>query len=68
MSVLYLLRMLIAPEFTWVKIRDPRHDIELAQGFADDLMDGSALVLQKFDVSSLFISGRGLTVNVTRKE
>ena len=66
MNLVEFLRMMIAPEFTWIKIRDPKTGSELACGFADDLMDGSALFLQHFEALSYHVSGHGFTINVRR--
>jgi len=68
MNLISFLRLMIAPEFTWVKIRDPLTDTELACGFADDLMESSVLFLQHFDMCSYHVSGKGFTINVRRKE
>ena len=68
MSLISFMRMMIAPEFTWIKIRDPLTGNELACGFADDLMESSLLFLQHFDAVSYHVSGHGFTINVRRKD
>lgn len=68
MDLIKFIQMMIAPEFTWIKIRDPKTGSELACGFADDLLDGSRMFLEHFETISYHVSGHGFTINVRRKQ
>ena len=66
MNLVKFMRMMIVPEFTWTKIRDPKTGQELACGFCDDLLDGSLMFLEHFEAVSYHCSGHGFTINVRR--
>lgn len=64
MILLDFLKLVIGPEFTYCHVMDPRTRDELAQGFADDMIDnvmfsGHVEVLSfYFQHSCLMINGR----------
>lgn len=65
MTLLDFLKMVIGPEFTYCHVLDPRTRDELAQGFADDMID-NPIFSQALDVLSFYFSHSSLVINVRR--
>lgn len=65
MTLLDFLKMVIGPEFTYCHVLDPRTYDELAQGFADDMID-NPLFSQALEVLSFYFSHSSLVINVRR--
>ena len=68
MNLISFMRLMVMPEFTWVIIRDPMSGQELAAGYADDLLERSALFLQNFDMVSYLATEESFIINARRKE
>lgn len=65
MTLLAFLKLLIGPEFTYCHVLDPRTREELAQGFADDMID-NPIFSQALEVLSFYFSHSSLVINVRR--
>lgn len=65
MTVLEFLKLLIGPEFTYCHVLDPRARKELAQGFADDMIDNS-MFSGSLEVLSFYFQHSTLIINARR--
>lgn len=66
MTVLEFLKLLIGPEFIYCHILDPRAREELAQGFADDMIDNS-MFSGSLEVLSFYFQHSALVINARRQ-
>ena len=66
MTVLEFLKLLIGPEFTYCHVLDPKARKELAQGFADDMIDNS-MFSESLEVLSFYFQHSALIINARRK-
>lgn len=66
MTVLEFLNLLIGPEFVYCHVLDPRAHEELAQGFADDMIDNS-MFSGSLDVISFYFQHSALVINARRQ-
>lgn len=65
MTVLEFLKLLTGPEFIYCHVMDPRAREELAQGFADDMID-NPIFSQALEVLSFYFNHSSLVINVRR--
>lgn len=65
MTVLEFLKLLIGPEFTYCHVLDPKARKELAQGFADDMIDNS-MFSESLEVLSFYFQHSALIINARR--
>lgn len=65
MTVLDFLKLLIDPEFTYCHVLDPKAREELAQGFADDMIDNS-MFSGSLEVLSFYFQHSSLVINARR--
>ena len=65
MTVLEFLKLLIGPEFTYCHVLDPKARKELAQGFADDMIDNS-MFSESLEVLSFYFQHSALIINERR--
>lgn len=66
MNLLEFLKLLIGPEFVYCHILDPRAREELAQGFADDMIDNS-MFSGSLEVLSFYFQHSTLVINARRQ-
>ena len=65
MTVLDFLKLLIGPEFTYCHVQDSKARKELAQGFADDMIDNS-MFFGSLEVLSFYFQHSTLIINARR--
>lgn len=65
MNLLEFLKLLIGPEFVYCHVLDPRAREELAQGFADDMIDNS-MFSGSLEVISFYFQHSALVINARR--
>lgn len=65
MNLLEFLKMIIGPEFTYCHVIDPRTRDELAQGFADDMID-NPIFSQALEVLSFYFIHSSMVINIRR--
>lgn len=66
MTVLEFLKLLIGPEFVYCHVVDPKARTELAQGFADDIMDNT-MFSGSHEVLSFYFQHSTLIINARRQ-
>lgn len=65
MTVLDFLKLLTGPEFVYCHVLDPKARKELAQGFADDMIDNS-MFSGSHEVLSFYFQHSALVINARR--
>ena len=66
MVVRDFLKLLIGPEFIYCHVLDPQAREELAQGFADDMIDNS-MFSGSLEVLSFYFQHSALVINARRQ-
>lgn len=65
MTLINFLKLVIEPEFVYCHVMDPKAGEELAQGFADDMID-NRMFSGSFEVLSFYLRHSVLVINVRR--